>query len=265
MRLGLGLAITDRIGAPPYNWLQHFVSGQQGYVLLPGRRETLSQDDAGTTPVTAAGQSVGRMADVSGRANHFSQALADNRPVWRIDGTGRPYLEFDGSNDQLASGTITPGSDKVCVVVGLRKRSDAARGIVLETGPGTGLGRDNLSAPHTTAGTYSAAAGGSTVVGPIVSPASYAAPITNVVTMLADIAGDSLILRVNGTQVASSALDQGTGDFLAYAHFFGGRSGGTLSAAIDAYGVFRRYGALPSAGELAQIEAAMNTVTGAWA
>jgi len=226
---------------------------------------TVFQDDAGTTPVSAAGQNVGRITDISGRGNHFTQSSTGQRPHWRIDATGRPYLEFDGSNDQLASGTITPGADKVCVVVGLWKRSDAARGIVLEAGPGTGLGRDNLSAPHTTAGTYSAAAGGSTVVGPIVSPASYAAPIPNVVTMLADIAGDSLILRVNGTQVASSALDQGTGDFLAYAHFLGSRSGGTLPAAIDAYGVFRRYGTLPSAGELAQIETAMNTVTGAWA
>lgn len=68
---------------------------------------SLSQDSAGSTPVTAAGQPVGRWADVSGNGRHGFQSTSGNRPTYRIAPDGTPYLEFDGSNDAL----LTPGLD----------------------------------------------------------------------------------------------------------------------------------------------------------
>lgn len=47
----------------------------------PSDLSTLYQDSAGTTPVTAVEQPVGRMLDKSGRGNHATQATALSRPV----------------------------------------------------------------------------------------------------------------------------------------------------------------------------------------
>lgn len=41
------------------------------------------QDDAGTTPVTAVEQTVGRVLDLSGNANHATQSVAASRPTYR--------------------------------------------------------------------------------------------------------------------------------------------------------------------------------------
>jgi hypothetical protein len=58
---------------------------------------TLFQDTAGTTPVTAAGQSVARVNDKSGNGRNLTQVTAANRPTYQIDADGFPYLLFDGT------------------------------------------------------------------------------------------------------------------------------------------------------------------------
>lgn len=60
-----------------------FKSGEQGVWYDPSDTTTLFQDSAGTTPVTASGQPVGRMLDKSGRGNHATQPTADRRPIYR--------------------------------------------------------------------------------------------------------------------------------------------------------------------------------------
>lgn len=57
---------------------------------------TLSQDAAGTMPVTAHGQPIGRLADLSGNGNHLVQTTAVHRPTWTADGAG-----FDGVDDRI--------------------------------------------------------------------------------------------------------------------------------------------------------------------
>lgn len=59
-----------------------FVNGAQGGMWDPSDLSTLFQDSAGTTPVTAVEQTVGRMLDKSGNGNHFVQATASKRPVY---------------------------------------------------------------------------------------------------------------------------------------------------------------------------------------
>ena len=58
-----------------------FASGEQGAWYDPSDPTTLFQDAAGTVPVTAVEQPVGRMLDKSGRGNHATQSTAINRPV----------------------------------------------------------------------------------------------------------------------------------------------------------------------------------------
>lgn len=78
-----------------------FAGGELGAWYDPSDFSTMFQDDAGTTPVTATGQSVGRILDKSGRGNHATQSTSGARPTLQQDSGGKYYLSFDGSNDCL--------------------------------------------------------------------------------------------------------------------------------------------------------------------
>lgn len=58
-----------------------FANSEVGAWYDPSDLTTLFQDSAGTTPVTADGQPVGKSLDKSGRGNHASQATSTKRPV----------------------------------------------------------------------------------------------------------------------------------------------------------------------------------------
>ena len=58
-----------------------FSNGEQGAWYDPSDLSTMYQDDAGTIPVTAVGQPVGKILDKSGRGNHANQSTTASRPV----------------------------------------------------------------------------------------------------------------------------------------------------------------------------------------
>ena len=59
-----------------------FAASEPGAWYDPSDISTLFQDSAGSTPVTAVEQPVGRMLDKSGRGNHATQATTTKRPVY---------------------------------------------------------------------------------------------------------------------------------------------------------------------------------------
>lgn len=62
----------------------------------------LYQDTAGSTPVTANADPVGRWEDQSGSGRHVTQSTSGARPSYRTGvANGQPGLLFDGSNDTL--------------------------------------------------------------------------------------------------------------------------------------------------------------------
>ncbi|HET7369400.1 MAG TPA: hypothetical protein VFK45_01020, partial [Gammaproteobacteria bacterium] len=83
--------------AAPWTPASLFVGGTGGAWFDPADFSTLFQDTAGTTPVTAAGQSVARMLDKSGNGHHATQATPANCPTIQQDGSGNWYLSFNGS------------------------------------------------------------------------------------------------------------------------------------------------------------------------
>lgn len=98
-----GIAGSDSL--PVFDPATLFAASEQGAWYDPSDFATLFQDDAGTTPVTAAGQSVGKMLDKSGNGNHVTEAT--NKPTLQLDSvTGRYYLQFDGTNDKLTSASL---------------------------------------------------------------------------------------------------------------------------------------------------------------
>lgn len=82
--IGLGsVAPLASGGGSPFSPLSLFSGGAPGAWYDPSDFTTLFQDSAGTTPVTAVEQPVGRMLDKSGNGNHAFQATSASRPVLR--------------------------------------------------------------------------------------------------------------------------------------------------------------------------------------
>lgn len=107
----------------PAEW---FLASEQGAWYDPSDMSTLFQDAAGTIPVTAVGQPVGRILDKSGRGNHASQATAASRPVLSarknkllatttlatqsVTLTASPHtLSFNGTGTVTLTGASTAG------------------------------------------------------------------------------------------------------------------------------------------------------------
>lgn len=102
--VSLASIVSLSCGATAFSPQSLFTSGVQGAWYDPSDLTTLFQDAAGTTPVTAAGQTVKRWNDKSGNANHLSNTAATW--TYQVDSSGNPYVQTDGSNYlQLASGT----------------------------------------------------------------------------------------------------------------------------------------------------------------
>lgn len=85
------------------------IAGLRGWWKVPDDAAGLCTDAAGTTPVTADGDPVAYVADLSGLGHHATNATGGGtRPAWRddVDGEGHGALYFDGTNDHL----LVPGA-----------------------------------------------------------------------------------------------------------------------------------------------------------
>lgn len=262
MRRGFGF--HDRHSPFRFNPATLFAGGVQGTWYDPSDLSTLFQDAAGTIPVTAAGDPVGRILDKSGNGNHATQA-GTLRPTFQ-QSDGLSFLSFDGSNDRLDSVSINlSGTNKLTVCAGVRKLSDAALAHIAELS-------DSFNANN---GVFWLINGDGTVApGPIwqfaskgtvnrfaTSPSNYASPISNVLTGLADIGSPFVRLRVNGTQVADSTGGQGTGNFGNYPMYVGARSNGARPFNGRLYGLIV-FGAAASDWQIAAAERWMAQRTG---
>lgn len=107
-----GLMGVARMAGQPggaFSPLSLFAASEQGAWYDPSDFSSMFQDSAGTTPVTAVEQPVGRINDKSGNGNHATQATAAARPVVSARVNLLTYSE-DLSNAawvKLAGATIT--------------------------------------------------------------------------------------------------------------------------------------------------------------
>lgn len=91
--------VTDPI-ISSFDPAQLFAAGEQGGYYDVSDITTLYQDLAGTTPVTATGQTVGKILDKSGRARHLFAPTDAQRPIYTVNGS-LIYLLFDGTDDYM--------------------------------------------------------------------------------------------------------------------------------------------------------------------
>jgi hypothetical protein len=237
----LGLVAASRNVFHP---LSLFSSGEVGVWYDPSDLSTLFQDSAGTTPVTSVGQSVGRMLDKSGQGNHAFMATSADRPILRQDAGGRYYLEAVGSSTRMQTGSVNfTSTDNLSVFLAVRKLSDSSPGTVVELSTnatsGANPGSFTVRAPGGASATYSAWSSGTLQVQAL-SPTAYPSPDTRVLSMLSAIAGKTLILRANGSQIASTNFNQGTGNYGNYPLFLFRRSDTSLPFNGHFYGLLIR-------------------------
>jgi hypothetical protein len=150
------------------------------------------------------------------------------------------------------------------VWAGVRKLAGASTAIVAELSSSTANnGSFGVYAPRFGVGvdTYGAISRGT-------APADFQttygfSPDTRVLAFTSDISGDSAIVRLNGTQAASSTADQGTGNYGNYPLYIGRRGGTTLPFNGRLHSLIIR-GAQSTAAQIAAAETYVNSKTKAY-
>lgn len=252
-----------------------FANSEQGAWYDPSDLTTLFQDRAGTTPVTADGQTVGKILDKSGRGNHAVAPNDSARPLYKTSG-GLHWLQFDGVDDSLATAAIdftSTATDKMSVFGGVHRLSDAYGCIVesstnvLSTQGCFGV----LGGGWYSAGAkYGSAISGTSGAFSFDTIAAYAAPITSVLCCLYDlngaVASDELKFRINGSVISgtTSGITSGlTGNFTSQNLYIGARGSASLPLNGRIYSAIV-LGRLATTQEITDTETWVNGKTGAY-
>ena len=214
-----------------------FTNNEQGFAYDPNDLTTMFQDDAGTVPVTGAGQSVGFIQDKSGNNNHAYQTTSASRPILRQNAvTGAYYLEFDGSDDFLQTSNIDfTVTDKVSLFAGIRKLTEVPRAVVVEASANYGnlSGGFALAAPFigTTGSYYVGISGAAGIL--FANIGGYAAPNSAILSSKMDLSkelySDQLKVRINATDKTYSSASTAQGGNFANTPVYIGRRGGISS------------------------------------
>lgn len=187
---------------------------------------TLYQDSAGATPVTATGQSVGRVVDQSGNGYHLTQTNATSRPILSVDGSAKAFLAFDGTNDRLQTTSAVSMGGATAASMLLAYLVNANHfGVVAQLSfsiSATG----NLSVYRNSGVSRHYTNGGTNVYGEYTQAAGQKFIECSLHDHSLSGVANEIVVRANGTQrtLTTSGTDSGTGAF-ANDVLYVGRSG----------------------------------------
>ena len=204
-------------------------------------------------------------ADVTATGNAY-QRIADAATYDTSNPVFRPYLSFDGSDDSMLTNSVDfTSTDKMTVWAGLTKLSDAARAVLIElSGATSNPGTFSIEAPAVGAASrLDFFSTGTSGVGVAATGAAYAAPVTDVVTGIANIAAPVATIQINGAQIATTASSQGTGNYGNYPLYIGRRNNASLPFNGRAYSLIVR-GAQSTAAQISSTGSWVNQRTGAF-
>ncbi len=111
-------------------------AGTRGFMLDFTDTAQLYQDSAGSTPLTTAGQFIGKIADLSAVGNHFTQGTTGRLPTWTTTG-GYACAAFDGTNDRLRSTNILYDAGATTMVIAVNAAAQDDKRIYSEGNTGT--------------------------------------------------------------------------------------------------------------------------------
>ena len=150
------------------------------------------------------------------------------------------------------------------VWAGVEKLSDASQGMLLELSTNAGATPNSFSLQAPGPGTsFRFVSGGSITAAGIADATGFSAPTARVLTGIGDISGDKATLQVNGTQVAQSTADQGTGNYSNNPVYLFRRGGTSLPFNGIFTGLIVR-GAQSSAAQLSNGNTYINSTLGAY-
>ena len=255
-RLGL---VGGKVSAAAFSPASLFASGEQGAWYDPSDLTTMFQDRAGTTPVTADGQTVGYILDKSGRGNHATAPSDAARPLYKTDGT-YSWLQFDGVDDSLSTAAIN---------LSVTQKVSAFSGVFCSAGDKMIYELSNTAANP--GGFYlyslSTVAMRSLVTGAISHSADtpYTTSANYVFAANLDISGGgpSVSTYVNGVASAQNATAATPTNFLNDNFYIGSRNNSIARLSGNIYSLIIR-GALSTAGEIDDTETWVNGKTGAF-
>lgn len=245
-----------------------FAFGEMGAWFDPGDITTLFQDAAGTIPVTAPGQPVGRMTDGSGNNRHATQSTAGKRPIWRINQYGYGYLEFDGVDDfMVTSNMLWSGFNvsKVTASVGLLvDPTKVTSGTAICTGgdPTSVNGTFLIGAPSSTSDHSFYLRGTSTIQARMANAVIGDDILTGVFDLAQSTKETQLISRLSGNIPSPASINwtgttAGGGLFTSQPLYIGSLGGTGVFFKGNIYGIVVR-GALSTSTEIANTEAWIN-------
>jgi hypothetical protein len=240
-----------------------FAAGEKGAWFDAGDLSTMFQDVAGTIPVTAAGQYVGKWLDKSGNGNH-AVAAANNttRPIYQIDNEGNPNVTFTKSPaTQLITPSInfvTTAQMTVCIGIHVTDSSSAGIPLILGSDISSINGSFLIGAPSSTAD-HSLYLRGTTT---LQARVDNIVDGDDIITGLFDISQATkeleLIPRLNFVQITGSGItwtgtNAGTGNFGNLPLYIGSGAGLTNPFGGKIYQIIVR-GATSTTTQVYQIE-----------
>jgi hypothetical protein len=218
--------------------------------------------DSGGTSVTANGTDGayfwGAQVEPTTTASNYQRVVTEF-DVTEAGVQTLHYLAFDGVDDAMATGTITPGVDKAQVFAGLKKLS-ASVAMLMETNTTTSSGSNFLLSGSNYSASSRGDAGASS--NQKADTASVSTIDTAVITATHDIAGDLTRIARNGVYATDATGNKGAGNFLAYPLYIGARAGTSLEFEGNMYGMVLRFGANLTDAQITDTEAYLATRTG---
>lgn len=211
----------------------NFASGERGAWYDPSDLSSMFQDTAGTTPVTATGQSVALLKDKSGNGQDLSQATSGARPTLQQDGNGNYYLAFSGAQylARAVTNTLYLAKNSMMAVVGAKFTTSAgSQALFARSLLGSRVGRYAVN--RGASGLQSVYEGPGGVVQPSVADTSTA---VRMVSAVLDRAAGSNALRIAGSVVASATFspDTATNETNANRFLLGAYNDGTDTGQIQ--------------------------------
>lgn len=212
-------------GNPDAAILALFAAGEKGVWLDRSDLSTMFQDLTNTTPAVVDSP-VGHCRDKSGNGAHWTAFNSASRPILRLT-SGVYWLQWDGVDDRGTTAAIDFSAvDEMTAFVGARKLDETSQyvymlGPDISASAGISMFIANFGTPD-----IRVASRGTATTSAIASSAGYAAPFTFVTTHRTKISADTNLLRVNGVDVATSAADQGAGNYPNAALTIGSYAGG---------------------------------------
>ena len=268
MSFGISLSVTNgsvrrgRGGGVPWS-----PADLPGVIAIydPSDLSTLYQNAAGTIPVTAANQPVGRMLDKSSLGYHMAQSVAAGRPTYQTDGT-KHWLSFDGVDDSVYFASFNLSNVSYpSLFLGVRKTGTVLGTAVYVGRNSSTSGVISINAPDSTATSYSGKALNASGIGATLTAddPAYEPPHRAVISGI--FGASSTYLRVNGIVEDTNVGMSGSPFTSTYLTIGARNSGGTLVdySAMEFYGlVIMAREATPA--EVTQIENWLNGRIGAY-